>query len=290
MGLRKYIRRFIQQSSGNSALQGSVDQLTQSLATARREARIDSIRNRWSMVDTLETKLGTFPPAALTCPLCAHSAQRTAFQEYLSHCIFAGGRLLRHGCPNCQVIFGPGKMFELNDRELGEDYQQHYSVFEEGDSSAQERRAFLSLKPTQQGTYLNYGAGRWSDTTQKLRSEGWNVYSYDPYAEAAHQGHALTTADLEHKRFDGIFSNNVLEHLRHPAADLRRQASLLKPQGSLALATPCFAYLYEFTRFHLFFYTGRSRTVLLEQAGLVETDFIEDGEFMNLVCRPIAGS
>lgn len=290
MGLRKYIRQFIQKNNGSSALQGSMDELTRSLAAARREARIDSIRNRWSMVDALESKLDSFPPAVLNCPLCKHSAPRADFQEYLSHCIFAGGRLLRHGCPNCQVIFGPGKMFELNDQELGEDYQQHYSVFEEGDSSAQERRAFLSLQPTRQGVYLNYGAGRWSDTTQKLRNEGWNVYSYDPYADDNSQSHALTTANLEQQRFDGIFSNNVLEHLRHPAVDLRRQAGLLKPQGSLALATPCFAYLYEFTRFHLFFYTGRSRTVLLEQAGLVETDFIEDGEFMNLVCQPIAGS
>jgi hypothetical protein len=289
MGLRKYIRRFIQQSGGNPALQGGIDQLAQSLAVARREARVDSIRNRWSMADALESKLSTLSPAELTCPLCAHSAPKAAFQEYLSHCIFAGGRLLRHGCPNCQVIFGPVKMLELNDQELGEDYQQHYSVFEEGDSSVQERRAFLSLQPSRQGTYLNYGAGRWSDTTQKLRNEGWDVYAYDPYAEDSRQSHALTTADLEHQRFDGIFSNNVLEHLRHPVADLRRQASLLKPQGSLALATPCFSYLYEFTRFHLFFYTGRSRTFLLEQAGLMETDFMEDGEFMNLVCRPIVG-
>ena len=33
---------------------------------------------------------------------------------------------------------------------------------------------------------------------------------------------------IQHLSFDGIFSNNLLEHLRHPADELRQMASLLK--------------------------------------------------------------
>ena len=55
----------------------------------------------------------------------------------------------------------------------------------------------------------------------------------------------------------------------------------------MAHATPCFEYLYEFTRFHLFFFLGRSRELLAKSAGLDLSEFSCDGEFMCAVMRPI---
>ena len=88
-------------------------------------------------------------------------------------------------------------------------------------------------------------------------------------------------------RFHGIFSNNVLEHLRYPIQDLRFLARLLHPGGRMSHATPCFEYLYEYTRFHLFFYLGRSRQLLASESGLRICSFEQDGHFMNAVYEPI---
>ena len=70
-------------------------------------------------------------------------------------------------------------------------------------------------------------------------------------------------------RFDGIMSHNVIEHFQDPVTELRHMASLLRDKDSvMAHATGCYEYRYEYTRFHTFFYTGRSAAVLAEKAGL----------------------
>ena len=81
------------------------------------------------------------------------------------------------------------------------------------------------------------------------------------------------------ERFDGIYSNNVLEHLRDPVHELTFMASLLTQDASMAHATPCYEYQYEFTRFHLAFYVGKSRHVLAKKVGFQINDFMSDGEF-----------
>ncbi len=81
-------------------------------------------------------------------------------------------------------------------------------------------------------------------------------------------------------KFDGLYSNNVLEHIRYPVEELKFMAGLLKANARMAHATPCFEYLYEYTRFRLFFYLGKSRDLLAEKAGLQVNSFLQDGEFM----------
>jgi len=51
----------------------------------------------------------------------------------------------------------------------------------------------------------------------------------------------------------------------------------------MAHATPCFEYLFEYTRFHLFFFPGRSREVLAQRAGLKIESFEVYGMFLNAV-------
>jgi hypothetical protein len=244
------------------------------------------IASKWSLVDTLESHRMN-ENATRTCPLCDYSGVEAEYKRYESSCIFGGGILIRRQCPQCEVIFGADKMFRLSDTELSQDYEWHYRVYAEGDSTEQEIRAFQSLGPKQEGTYLNYGAGSWSRSTQILRQKGWNVFAYEPHSSAADNApYVITDAKvLSTMEFDGIFSNNVLEHLRHPVSNLRFISTLLKPNALMAHATPCFEYLYEYTRFHLFFYTGRSKTVLSNKVGLIIEEHVVDGEFMNLVCR-----
>lgn len=237
---------------------------------------------RWAQVDAIEQALPV--PEKHTCPLCGHEDAATHFPAYVTHCIFGGGELQRRQCPACDIIFGPRKMLQLSAADLAEEYELHYRVYAEGDSTAQEIRAFHALRPVRTGVYLNWGAGAWSRGVAELRREGWNVYGYEPHC-SAHSGgaHVLTSREqLGTMRFDGIFSNNVLEHLRHPARELADMRDLLAPAGRMSHATPCFAYRFEFTRFHLFFFLGRSRILLAQQAGLRVEDYAAEGDFMNL--------
>lgn len=256
-----------------------------SLEEIEKELIRGQIFQKWSLLDNLKI---TAEKQIRCCPLCLNEFCDSEFGKVRSHCIFGGGELVRHTCPSCNVIFGPDKMFNLTEDQLAEDYEWHYKVYQEGDSTEAELRAFYSLNPSKQGIYLNYGAGSWSRSVQKLREEGWNVYAFEPHSSAANNLDFLISSNdqLEKMKFDGIFSNNVLEHFRHPVRELSAMSNRLKPCGVMAHATPCFDYLYEYTRFHLFFFAKKSRHILLEKCSLKEIDFISDGEFMCSVVSP----
>jgi hypothetical protein len=238
---------------------------------------------KWDLIDLFDKQ--RLADVELTCPLCEFQGDAVLFSRFETGCIFEGGTLIRHQCPQCDLIFGAQKMLSLSDAELSRDYEWHYQIFSEGDSTAQELRAFHALKPEKDRMYLNWGSGAWSNTLDVLRQEGWNVYGYEPHSSAtASNTYIISSLDrLSTMRFDGIFSNNVLEHLRYPVRELKVMRSLLKSDGKMSHATPCFEYLYEFTRFHLFFFLGRSRTQLASQAELKIADFVVDGEFMNII-------
>jgi hypothetical protein len=247
------------------------------------------IATKWSIVDFLLRN--THPKSDIRiCPLCGFEGRGMQFARVRSHCIFGGGDLLRYVCPECEVIYGPDKMFELTPAELSEDYEWHYQAYEEGDSTERELRAFFALKPEKGGKYLNYGAGNWSKSVQQLRSQGWDVYAYEPHISASKIGSnewlLRTSGQLYKMRFDGIFSNNVMEHFRYPVKELKNMMGLLREGGRMAHATPCFEYLYEYTRFHLFFFCGKSKDFLMEQAGLQVIEDVVDGDFICRVMKP----
>ncbi len=249
---------------------------------------LHQIQLHWRNVDRLEADCPI--DHETQCALCGFLGPTDSFLAFDTQCQFGGGRLHRLQCPQCDVIFGPEKMLRLNATELGQEYDWHYRVFSEGDSTEQELRAFEALCPQPGGTYLNFGAGAWSGSVQLLRERGWNVIAYEPTESAQNQPGLVTRREaLAVMKFDGIFSNNVLEHLRYPVQDLQFLARLLRPGGRMSHATPCFEYLYEYTRFHLFFYLGRSRQLLASGAGLRICRFEQDGHFMNALYEPANG-
>ena len=252
----------------------------------RTELLQHQISTKWNLIDYFDSQHST-SERMRRCPLCDYEGMQDEFLTYATQCIFEGGMLTRHQCPACDVIFGADKMFRLSESELSQDYEWHYRVYSEGDSTEQELRAFHALAPSKEGIYLNYGAGAWSKTLQILRAEGWNVYAYEPHGSASTgEGHVITDRKtLAAMKFDGLFSNNVLEHLRYPVDELAFMRSLLKPAALMSHATPCFEYLYEYTRFHLFFFLGRSREVLARKTGLSICDFVVEGEFMNCIYK-----
>ena len=187
------------------------------------------------------------------------------------------------------MIFGSALMLSLSKEELSNEYEWHYRVFSEGDSTEQELRAFYALNPERDKKYVNWGSGAWSRSVEVLRADGWQVFGYEPHGSAGGEGDAILRSldELVALKPSGIYSNNVLEHLRHPIDELKTMSSLLPPGSMMSHATPCFEYRFEFTRFHLFFFLGRSRHILADRAGLKMIDYVADGDFMNLLlARP----
>lgn len=250
--------------------------LTNSVSTLR-----SLIGYRWRIVDLVYSRL-PYLSRFSHCPLCSAKLPATGLKSFNTQCIFNGGAIERYQCPYCDVIFGPKKMFALSNFCLDIEYKLHYSVYAEGDSTEFELRAFHALNPKRNRIYLNYGSGTWSNTSETLREDGWKVYDFDPcVTRKSGQGKwELSRGMLREAKFHGIFSNNVLEHMRHPIRELRAMAALLKPNGRMAHATPCYQYLYEYTRFHLFFYLGNSSSMLFSRARLHQIGEISDGDFI----------
>jgi hypothetical protein len=232
------------------------------------------MRARW-LRHALADRLAA-PPETLTCPICGLVERFARYPMLVARDYFGGGRLVRYQCPGCDVIFGTRRMLSLSAEELAREYHDVYATYEENDSTQLEIKAFSYLRPRPGGRYLNFGAGRWSSALSMLRQQGHDVVAYDPYIQLDATGTVITReADLRELRFDGIMSNNLIEHLQDPVGTLTKQAALLRDRESCMVhATACYRYEFELSRLHLFFFVGRSVATLAARAGLrvEETD------------------
>ena len=219
---------------------------------------------------------GKFKPAAqfIQCPICDHKDTNRSFLKYISRCVFNGGKLVRHKCPFCGLIFGPQKFMTLSDRQISKEYRELYSYYDEADPSAADERAFMQLRPNKEGVYLNYGSGKNIDSIKKIRSQGYKLFGFEPFSEVrATEDYMLTDIlQLKLMKFDGIFTSNVIEHFMEPIKEMLFLSGLLKNGGMMAHSSACYEYAFEHTRFHVFFFTGRSLSVLCERTGLKYSD------------------
>jgi len=229
----------------------------------------DIIRTKWAFTDYMENLRDTGEDV-VQCGICGYSGEAAKLEKKVTECIFDGGKLVRYVCPECGAIFGPTKFNTLKKDVRDDDYTVHYTGYHEGDSTDKEVKTFMRLEPSKDGIYLNYGCGSWSQTMQRLHDLGYCVYGYEPYSRDMDNPYIISDrAALSKMRFHGIFSNDVLEHLIDPVAELRFMKTLLaKPDALMAHTTGCFDYKYEYTRFHMFFFTGNSLNVVCEKAGL----------------------
>jgi len=240
-----------------------------------------AVQGIWTAID--KSYDGTRDAARVRCIVCAHEASVDALEAFTDRCTFGGGVLKRFKCSRCDCIFGPMKYLELSDELVALDYQLLYSTYSEGDSTASELRTFASLEPRRDGLYLDWGSGgAWSRTVRSLRDQGWDVWGYEPGIEQTGNFVVKTRAEVS-ARFDGIFSNNVIEHFRRPVEQFVDFASILKPGGTMAHSSPCYEYRYSFSRFHTLFLLGRSPYVLAERTGFKVRKTERDGEYINFV-------
>ncbi|MDR1921767.1 MAG: hypothetical protein LBS31_08535, partial [Candidatus Adiutrix sp.] len=92
---------------------------------------------RWKLLSEVdELRFGNY---TFSCPICDGTIAVATAESLEAECIFHGGSLKRFICPICGCIVGPLKMLYLSEKELEEDYKQHYAIFSEGDTTDYEK-------------------------------------------------------------------------------------------------------------------------------------------------------
>ena len=129
------------------------DELKEELKEMEQDLLRHQISAKWELMHHIDRLRE--PERQLTCALCGHTEPAEAFTVFESACIFEGGEITRHQCPKCDVIFGSSLMLSLSAGELTREYEWHYRVFSEGDSTEQELRAFHALNPERDKKYVN---------------------------------------------------------------------------------------------------------------------------------------
>jgi hypothetical protein len=292
--LRRHFPRLVSNKKLKKMVSMHAESVTREAALATRvsalEAQLKLIgdhqtRAFWYALDQIYDTV--LQDRALSCIICGHSAGRSHFAIRLSRCIFGGGKLERYECPSCECIFGSQKFLDLGEDLLDLEYRLLYSRYREGDTTANEIRTFRSLDPQEGSAYVNWGSGAWNRTVADMRSEGWDLWAYEPSAPMEAPFVARTKAQLP-AGIAGLMSNNVIEHFLDPVAQFREFHDLLPPGGRMAHSTTCFEYRYEFSRFHTIFLLGKSPEILAERTGFKVIDHIRDGEYQNYIFEKCA--
>ncbi len=218
--------------------------------------------NKWRIIDKYYKE-----PSKMVCCICDEEIDITKDERFSSKDLFGSGELLRYRCPKCGAIVGPNKMLDLSEEELAEEYKFHYNLNVEAPNPEEEIATFMSMNPEKDRVYLDYGCGGWNAAISQLRELGYDVYGFDPYAPNDSEYIITDFDELRKKKYDGIFSHDLLEHLRKPVETFELFAKILKNDGKMVHLTACYNYVYEYDRFHLVFYTGDSVKVLCEKTG-----------------------
>ena len=196
----------------------------------------------------------------IICPICKSQSDEYHLKKLEDNCRFfpiaeVNQHLIRYQCNICDVIFGSKEMLNLSNEKLSKAYRDVYaSGYRENDATSYEESLFYMLNPEKSGTYINWGAGT-SSTSERVRQAGFNLLNYDPGIPNTTY---LNKEDIKNIRVDGIISNNVLDHLQDPISDLLLMKSILKSNGTMIHASDGFEYIISYTKFHLFFFVGKS--------------------------------
>ena len=217
------------------------------------------------------------------CKVCNTNIELDHCLQVNTTCRFTQKALNRYKCTNCGVIFGSLEMINMSKENLLIEHNNHYLTHEESASQEFEIKTFLSLNPNKNGIYLDWGFGRKSVVIDRLNNDGFNVYGFDLYSNIIGDKIITDIEKIKEIKFDGIFSNNLIEHLQNPIKELQFMNSILKPQAKMAHSTACYSYLYEYSLFHLYFYVDNSIEYLCKNTGFSIVEKIINGEDINII-------
>ena len=169
---------------------------------------------------------GGVPPGShdgpgLPCPLCGHG-------DTADYCTDRWRSYRR--CPACHLVFVPPR-FHLSAVAEKAEYDRH-----QNDPTDAGYRRFLGrlvdplqelLAPASQG--LDFGAGPGPTVSMMLEEAGHQVALYDPFY---HPDRSV----FDHS-YDFVTATEVVEHLRHPRAELDQLWTRVRPGGVLGIMT-----------------------------------------------------
>jgi 2-polyprenyl-3-methyl-5-hydroxy-6-metoxy-1,4-benzoquinol methylase len=109
------------------------------------------------------------------------------------------------------------------------------------------RRYVMNLRGDRRGKLLDIGCGD-GKYLADMKALGWDAVGVEPDPEAAkiareHYGLSVVTgmlheADFPPESFDAITLKHVIEHVEHPVELIRNCFRILRPGGTLTIATP----------------------------------------------------
>ena len=187
-------------------------------------------------------------------------------------CAFTNKAIHRFKCSECELIFGPIDYINYPLSELIARYKRLYAGYSENDTTDWEVRTFMSLGPSKTGSYLNYGSGIWSRSHKIITELGYKLDCYDFSFDDRNKLN-------EHKKYDGVFSHNVIEHLQNPIETFKLFRSILKDDGVMSHSTSCYEYKYEYSIFHLHFLIGKSLQILSDKTGFTLNHFLNEPDY-----------
>ena len=231
--------------------------------------------NRWLNIKSLS-------PEFILCCVCDYCGKNEEYDKYVSNDIFNAGIIVRHRCPNCDLIFGDLRVINLSDEEIKNDYEDTYSYFAEGENTHFILNSLNSLDifKNKDLSYLDYGCGV-GKMIPILKNMGYNITGYDKYVK-----HDNVSNNIDNLKFDIIYCNNLIEHLLHPIEDIECILKHLNENGYLIFISDCLdEYKIEFTHFHTFFYTGNSLDLLINKLKLTKIEIKSIGPCRILILQ-----
>jgi SAM-dependent methyltransferase len=204
-------------------------------------------------------------PINLNCIICEYNNLNEVFPKLYADDIFCAGKLIRHKCPNCGLIFGDLRFLNLSEEEINNDYQDVYSYYYEGDNIKYQLDSLISINIFQNKklSYLDYACGL-GKMIPILKDKGYNIYGYDKYVKGTN-----VFNNIDNMKFDVIYSNNFIEHVINPLEDIKKILNNLNNNGYLIFISDCIdEYKVEFTHFHTYYYTGNSFNILCDKLNL----------------------
>lgn len=153
------------------------------------------------------------------CTLCSGTAIETIRRPNRAFC----------HCPECDLILVPER-FHLSAASQRERYARHNNHPENPGyvGMLNEVADLLDATISRPARVLDYGSGPSPVLVDLLRRRGVDAIGFDP----------LFAPELDATaRFDAVVAVETLEHVAHPAEELRRICDLVRPGGTFVMRT-----------------------------------------------------
>ena len=201
----------------------------------------------------------------LTCIICNYTDLNNKFNKLYADDLFYAGKLIRHQCLNCGLIFGDLRFLNLSEEEINNDHSDLYSYYTEGNTVPfiLNNLNSIDIFKNKSLSYLDYACGI-GNMIPILKNKGYNICGYDKHVNSKY-----VLNNIDNMKFDVIYANNFIEHVINPVDDINKILLHLNDNGYLILMSDCFdEYMFEYTHYHVYFYTGNSFNILCDRLNL----------------------